>query len=257
MGGSCERRGEEVSSMPSKAPLVCAIMLTRDRPAMAKRAMESFLAQTYEPKYLCVFDTGEGLTFATPRIVHLRAPGYSRSIGTLRNITASSARGLGSDIVIHWDDDDWSHPNRIAEQVSLLQTSRADAVGYSDLLFWRTIDIGEAWLYTKPSQSPPPGTSLCYWLSTWERKPFPDKHIGEDYDWCRGLRVACRSMGIEIDSEGRPLVEPAIVAAIHGGNTSIDAYDLDTLMARGSREWKRVPEWDDYCRERMRLKVAE
>ena len=62
------------------------------------------------------------------------------TIGTkLRNF-AGEANGPAwmPEILIHWDDDDYSHPNRIAEQVALLQSSGADAtVGFREMLFWR------------------------------------------------------------------------------------------------------------------------
>ena len=52
--------------------------------------------------------------------------------------TLRSAReGHAADILVHLDDDDYSHPNRIAEQVVLLQSSGADCVGYREMLFWQ------------------------------------------------------------------------------------------------------------------------
>ena len=39
-------------------PLVCAILLTRDRPAMAARAVAAFRAQTYARKRLVMWDSG-------------------------------------------------------------------------------------------------------------------------------------------------------------------------------------------------------
>ena len=70
-------------------PLVCAIMLTRDRPAMAARAVECFRRQTYERKFLVVFDTSKhvvALTQFPESEGHCWLPELrAKSIGALRN----------------------------------------------------------------------------------------------------------------------------------------------------------------------------
>jgi hypothetical protein len=243
-------------------------MLTRDRPAMANRAVECFRRQTYERKFLYVFDTS---THISPLVDNPESEAHSwdlglrgKSIGALRNVV--NAVMLQTPILIHWDDDDWSHPNRIAEQVALLQSSGADAVGYREMLFWRQrvqyydgvgiVGPGQAWLFA--SQSPKPyalGTSLCYWRKTWEAKPFPEViqphgpsvNWGEDTAWCRGLKIANSADHGIIDSIGDVVMHPPMIASIHGGNTSPAYSKLDPP------EWKRVPQWDDYCMEAMRL----
>ena len=208
-------------------PLVACIMLTRDRPAMARRAVEAFRAQTYPNKRLTIVNTGcfvetlERFDLNDGGIGHTHFPTgrlSALSIGELRNSANDAAiGGARAEVLVHWDDDDWSHPNRIAEQVALLQSSGAEVVGYNELLFWREGVIqtgllptgrlpathepamrnfqGEAWLYSKQNNLPGAlGTSLCYWRRTWERKPFPDlpkrpKGSGEDYEWLKGLNV--------------------------------------------------------------------
>ena len=115
-------------------------MLTRDRPEMAKRAVASFRAQTYENACLLMFNTGcdmPGLSSlgrpSTRKVVHWHRPEYAgKTIGELRNLAIQAEHewwGFKSDIIAHFDDD-LSHPNRLAEQVALLQQSGADAVGY-------------------------------------------------------------------------------------------------------------------------------
>ena len=46
--------------------MVCAILLTRDRPEMAARAIQSFREQTYGNVLLFVLDTSEKCTPGTP-----------------------------------------------------------------------------------------------------------------------------------------------------------------------------------------------
>ena len=244
-------------------PQVVAIMLTKDRPQMAARAVRAFREQTYKNKRLLVFDTGQRDQPSPPDegISYWHRPewiGTTPTIGALRNV----ANGLTkADIIVTWDSDDVSHPNRIAEQVAHLQSSGADVVGYSELLFWREgkaqphLDLssannGEAWLYKAPHGTAP-GTSLCYKRSTWERKPFSDlpriiagKNVGdsEDVAWLRGLNLATVP-----SLYPNALCEPRLIASIHGGNT-MPYDDLES-----STSWRRTPQFDSFCRERMVL----
>ena len=265
-------------------PTVCAVMLTADRPELARRAVECFRRQTYPRARLCVFDTG--LTPALPesrdiRVGIFHSPSSAgKTIGELRNLVAKATSGTESgnnpappDIFVHFDDDDWSHPNRIAEQVALLQSSGADCVGYREMLFSRRmvsrmmcdsfggegpdgrieVDRYEAWLYRNPNPGYTLGTSLCYWRRTWERKPFPATNVGEDLQFCTGLKCFGVSSlsGHHLSNSGFMAttgLDPRMIARIHAGNTST-AYD-PAKLAKNS-EWKRAPEWDAHCRSVM------
>ncbi len=272
-------------------PAVCAIMLTRDRPEMAKRAVECFRTQTYPNKSLSIFSSAPELCGLPVKIVNRVEPA---TIGEMRNEANLRIRDMEyegkpvaaefiPDILIHWDDDDWSHPSRIAEQVALLQASGADAVGYNEMLFWReptqaglrigpgSVEyFGQAWIYRGTIL----GTSLCYWRSAWERRPFEAKSRGEDTTWLQGVKskgvssfVGCSIAVPLIDVSagglagpisthreyvaGIPEVhgKPRMIAGIHGGNTS-DAYD-EYSMLEAPHHWRRAPEWDNYCAEAM------
>ncbi len=227
------------SGVPMSAPTVCAVMLANGRPEMAERAKRSFFSQSCEfPKSILIFNNNG-----------------DKPICTLRNLANAQT---DADIIIHWDSDDWSHPNRIAEQAALLQSSGAECVGYSEMLFWRVAkgpsisdartpyfnrpgaEFSEAWLYRASVPNYAIGTSMCYWRETWGRNPFPDRSEGcDDLDWFnRGVKIE------SVPAVG--FVECRMIASIHGGNTCsrIDAT---------KREWQRVPEWDAYCREAMKL----
>jgi glycosyltransferase involved in cell wall biosynthesis len=255
-------------------PTVCAILLTRDRPEMTARAVRSFRAQAYAKKRLLVLDTGSESTGylgdydgVTHHWADLSLQGWT--IGQLRN--EANKRAGDADILCHWDSDDLSHPNRIAEQVALLQASGADAVGYSDLLFWKmsaSVDpsipgnhrFGSAWLYTRPSKTCVPGTSLCYWRKTWERKPFPHlpergnpQSIGEDVVWQAGLKVEAVSSILSFPKDENVIAssrEPRMIASVHGDNTMAFGYSHIGSL----EEYRRVPMWDRYCQHAMELK---
>lgn len=212
-------------------PTVVAVCLTADRPEFTRHAVECFRRQSYENKKLVIWDTSKTLGamdwYAStgsgyhgdsedPREKFVADyPGIT--VGELRNDANASAVKFGADIIITLDSDDHSHELRIAEQVALLQSSRAECVGYNELLFWRepTAEIretehmdtctcgtcgpgkrtvisgfhslGEAWLYS--GGTPALGTSLAYWRETWERRPFPSLNVGEDASWLTGVNV--------------------------------------------------------------------
>lgn len=259
-------------------PEATIIMLYADRPQFIKRALSSFRSQTYENKYLLIYDNGkESLSLdLQQREMLVRDQPRELSIGALRNAANFLAK---STILIHGDVDDWSHPNRIEEQVALLKASGKQAVGYRDMLFWRVTgfkqyetdvthggsfggepdtdrkcapvyreEIGEAWLYSNADQRYCLGTSLCYWREAWERRPFPDLSRGEDKAWLREVDSLGVFSSIARDSHFsvrmHPTDEPRMIASVHAGNTS-------TPDPSTSSNFTRVPKWDSYCCERM------
>ena len=228
---------------------VLCVMLTRDRPQMARKAIECFRSQRYVNKRLLVLDTGRescGYLGDYDDVRHdwANLSLQSWTIGHLRNEAIARA-GL-CDIVVHWDDDDWSHPNRLVEQVELLGASGADAVGYNSMLFWdqRQGAFAGAWLYRHPDPTYCLGTSLCYPRATWSKKPFEDTSRGEDRLFINGLKTSgVPSVGLGAGTA----FEPRMIARIHGGNTCsrIDPSVPD--------QWCRAPEFDEHCKERMKL----
>ena len=188
------------------------------------------------------------------------------TIGMLRNSAVAwlkSVRGIDVDLFVHFDDDDYSHPNRIAEQVALLQSTGADVVGFNEMLFWREPEPlryldqgkvptkrpqGEAWLYINRNPTYALGTSLCYWRRTWERKPFEATNYGEDHKFCSGLKVLGTN---SFNTQQFTDQQPRMIARIHAGNTAKSAYTPEH-MRRHPEHWKRVPAWDAYCLETMK-----
>ena len=252
-------------------PSVCAIMITADRPQLAEQAATALKNQTH-PARLMILDTGN---VPMPR----RGPGAwrweeakGRSIGRLRNAAICEQRFLDDgqplpDIIVHWDDDDWSHPERIARQVALLQSSGADVVGYREMLFWRenaaSMEIqggtlvrrpesewGEAWLYSIRDPNYALGTSLCYWRRVWAERPFADTSQGEYLSFLAGRKVVSVPAFVGSERLGVQAVDtdPLMIARIHAGNTS-NAYSPETM--RSAKEWRRAPEFDAICRAKM------
>jgi glycosyltransferase involved in cell wall biosynthesis len=243
-----------------KQPKVSCVMPVCGRAEMTAQAIRCVEYQTYESKELIKYENAG-----------------DRTIGALRNASNALASG---EIICHFDSDDWSHPNRVSEQVAFLIASGADAVGMNEMLFWREkmADVHdflnrfpvksvpltqEAWLYSHPRTDRALGTSLCYWRKTWERKPFADGPKpgmpSEFFNWFRELKVVAMSSlvqplnyfdnapgAVQGDYCQEVASEPRMIARIHGAN--FGTYDLEGLIAGGSREWKRVPDWDERIR---------
>ena len=244
-------------------------MLTANRPEMARRAVECFRRQTYQNKSMLVYETGWTSHIAPGvgggNIFHWteRSPLDKRTIGELRNTangySAETPQFVKSDIIVHFDDDDYSHPNRIAEQVAILQSSGADCVGYREMLFWREPRRpGEAWLYSNPDPTYALGTSLCYWRRAWQARPFEATSQGEDERFIRGLKcVGGRAFRFgpipDCMSGDGPEGYPRMIARIHAGNTST-GYRPELMEREARRDggaWRRAPEWNEYCADVM------
>jgi GT2 family glycosyltransferase len=122
-------------------PLISALMVTKDRPPLAAASIECFRRQTWEPRELVIVDDGGDDTLAE----HVRALGDTRvrlvrlraerlPLGTLRNRAVAEARG---EYVCQWDDDDLSHPHRMALQIAAARSLEADAcVLRRETLWW-------------------------------------------------------------------------------------------------------------------------
>ena len=215
---------------------------------MLVRCRRAIEAQTYPDIEHLVFDTSE--TFGT--------------IGVMRN--AANARASGG-IIIHADDDDWHHPQRIAEEVALLQTTGAACVGYREVLFWDTRQQpAEAWVYTHADPRYVVGATMCYWRAAWDACPFEDRPH-EDQRWwlenarhCVGvagvpappLDGVCYRAGGACPVKGDPITtrpdEARAICEIHGSNT--EAYRRQDML-QAPRQWRRAPELDAYCRAKM------
>ncbi len=116
-----------------RAPSISCLMVTRDRLALATRAIRSFGDQTHAERELVIVSEGDSVYRAAlerfadeeqiPGVRVVAAePGLS--LGALRNVSLDAATG---DIVCQWDDDDCSHPDRLAEQLAAMEREGADA----------------------------------------------------------------------------------------------------------------------------------
>jgi glycosyltransferase involved in cell wall biosynthesis len=262
-------------------PLVCAVLLTCDRPEMTRRAIACFRAQTYANKWLLVLDSSSQPTFGHFEYseIYVRTAG-ARTIGALRNKAAKLV--AKADILVHFDSDDWAHPRRIEEQVALLLASGKACVGYRELLFWDTrrrahkcevderegdcpvcVDEdqrqheqrGEAWLYHNPDPRWVAGASMCYWRSAWELCPFDDAPHEDQRWWLKNSEKCGGVSGFgEFDGMEAASMNPRLICQIHADST--ENIPRQVMESGGGGTWRRAPEFDSYCARPMEIKCV-
>ena len=113
----------------AELPRITAMMVTRERVQLAQRAIRSFQNQTYPNKELLILDDDPDDTLYQwvtalndPTITYVRLSNTGKTLGGLRNLAVEKASGA---YVCQWDDDDLSHPNRLAVQLGLLKLFNA------------------------------------------------------------------------------------------------------------------------------------
>lgn len=105
------------------------------------------------------------------RLIHLE--GDPLLIGEKRNFGCERALG---EIIFHFDDDDFSAPGRMADQLQRLHESGKSVTGYHSMRF---SDGTADWMY-EGVRNYAIGTSLCYRREWWESHRFPAIQIEED-----------------------------------------------------------------------------
>lgn len=125
-------------------PKVSCLMLTSNRKDAFLRSLECFQRQTYCDRELVIVSNGNetyremlqaSISSDMRRYIHQVFVPAATSLGTLRNRCLDECSG---EIICQWDDDDLSHPNRIAFQVAALEGSNADACILGEHLHWFT-----------------------------------------------------------------------------------------------------------------------
>lgn len=146
------------------------------------------------------------------------------TIGRKRNVACESANG---EILATWDDDDYSAPNRLADQVARLQETGKAVTAYHTMKF----TDGEKWFLYEGNKAIGIGTSLCFRREWWESHAFPEMKpagagpllVGEDNGF---VFQALQDRQFVSTSACGPDPKPGLestdlmYATIHAGNTS-------------------------------------
>jgi glycosyltransferase involved in cell wall biosynthesis len=174
-------------------PSVSCILPSGYGDRYVETAIDCFYDQDYAGslELVIVDNNDEPLTWATalPAVKYIRSE--RTTVADLRNLGTQNAIG---EICITWDEDDWSHPDRVAAQVRRLQDSGKAVTGWHNILFYDEAD-GRTYKYLyEPSggQHPPYacGTSQCYLKSWWKKHPFRDVNGVEDWPFTQVARDA-------------------------------------------------------------------
>ncbi len=160
------------------ADLVSCILPTRDRTRFFQQCMRCFRRQTYRPAELVVVDDGtepvEHLCASLDCVRYVRLPAPT-PIGTKLNIGIEQARGK---ILQKLDDDDYYHADFLSTAVARLASSVKPAVITWDCFL--VLIAGEAGVrYTGHGWTA--GGTLCFSRRLWERAPFRDIPVDEDW----------------------------------------------------------------------------
>jgi glycosyltransferase involved in cell wall biosynthesis len=207
-----------------RCPLISAVMVTGQRPHLAKVAIACYQAQTWPRRELIILDQARDdrlrrhvERLGDKSIRHVRIPRASReTLGALRNRAAARARG---EWICHWDDDDLSHPARMAVQIAAARLARAHAAFLFRVTLWRPLGGQLAWSGSSVWEN-----SMLVRRSMLPR--YPSLRRGEDTVVARAL-LEHGTVAI--------LDEPRLYVYVeHGANTSSAAH-MAAIWTRGSR----------------------
>ncbi len=183
-------------------PLICCICLDPGgRPDFTARAKRSFASQSYSEKTSMFVDTA----------------GSKLSIGALRNGAVDVIlRKRPSDIIAHWDWDDWSAPDRLQYQLDFMRSTGVPVVGFNDMAFYDAVR-DRVLYYDSRMTNYALGTSLFYKREAWERVKFPDI-TPEDTTWQHQIGHD-NIRGCSSIVDGKPMM----IQVLHGGNAAANA----------------------------------
>lgn len=195
----------------SPYPLISAVCpTTASRLEYLPTSVQLFQNQQYPNKELVIIseDDVSSVIPDDPRIRLVKCqPGLS--LGRKRNLVAQAAAG---EIISHWDDDDFYHPSRLAEQSQTL-TKQKPVTGYHTIRFFNVID-GKARKFVYWDTNLALGTSLTYHRNVLNSIHFEDLSKGEDSLWV----ISVKDLIFNTDGSDR------CIALDHDGNTCPRIY---------------------------------
>ena len=183
-------------------PLISLVMVTYNRATYVPMAVRCFYQQTYPHLELIIVDDGtEPLILPADNRIRYMHLGGRMPTGGKRNLGAEKAKGT---IIANWDDDDWSHPHRIEDEVQRLKASGKGVTGYCQTMNY---DVASKNFRLNMGGPPYPvsGTSQMYWKEWWKQHPYPNATCGEDSVFSRQARLANQFSSRPIgEDDGRP-----------------------------------------------------
>lgn len=127
------------------------------------------------------------------------------TVGEKRNVGCEQARG---EVIAIWDDDDWSGPNRLTDQVRRLEESGLALTGYRTMRF---TDGAKWWLY-RGDRDVALATSMMFRRPWWLHRKFGFEQVGQDESFWGDAVMAQQFTTVDDETN--------MYATIHPGNTS-------------------------------------
>ena len=160
---------------------VSVICPTYNRKKYLPGAVACFLSQTYANSEMVILDDSEESSADcipnNPRVRYIRLRGGQRiTTGEKRNICCELSTG---EIIVHFDDDDWQAPTRIADQVEQLEKSKKQVLSYYNILYWNE-DTQQVYRCWPKIMCAPHGATFCFRKEFWEKNKFFPELGGED-----------------------------------------------------------------------------
>jgi glycosyltransferase involved in cell wall biosynthesis len=134
-----------LAPLAATAKVSCLCVTQPGREKMLERAMSDFVRQHYAHRELVIMHDADdawhadcealAASFRDAQDCDIRVFRASAglSLGELRNLSVAQARG---ELVCQWDDDDRSHPDRLAIQIKKLNEENAIACFLTQQLHW-------------------------------------------------------------------------------------------------------------------------
>jgi glycosyltransferase involved in cell wall biosynthesis len=190
-------------------PVISIITPTHQREALLRKQHRVVMAQRERNfEWLILDDSPEPSSYFQqlddPRIRYRHEPGSKRTIGAKRNWLAGEAR---APVIAHFDDDDYYAPDYLT--IMQAQIARGADIAklsawflysaiHRQLAYWDTVQILGLHFRVSPDPITPAvlgeehvkdfsampmgfGFSFVYRRAVWEKVPFLDRDMGEDY----------------------------------------------------------------------------
>lgn len=138
-------------------PMVTAVMPTYNRPEFVAHAVNLFQQQRYSRKELLILDDSPRAQSTKQFGSNVRYIRYPDRVlmAKKHNDALQLAQG---ELLVHWDDDDWSAPMRITRQVEPIMMLGVDVVG---LKLWHVLNSGQFTMFAYTNKKPlPAGTFI-------------------------------------------------------------------------------------------------
>jgi glycosyltransferase involved in cell wall biosynthesis len=173
----------------------CTIIIpTFNRKKFEKLISENIRCQTY-PHIIEVLvgddgDEAQTLDLTVPYpVCYIRCP--RMTIGEKRNMLASRAKG---DYIAHMDTDDVYFPTYVSSSIALMERTKKDVTGTSDMIF--LFKDGHAGAMRNPFLSMANEATLVYKRSFWQEKGFSTRQSNEGISFLEGRHWQCAHSNI-------------------------------------------------------------